>query len=142
MESSFETCRLEISLRRVQWCRPGCLENSLLSARVWGSWPCWVSCSGFAWGLVVGGARSSQEQPGADQEQPRAAQSSQESSGTALGEPRVTQDTSKMTPWARSLGRQFSPQTLLPELRDPKIYKIFSLTRKKYQIDLWSSCVA
>ena len=66
--------------------------------------------------LGLGGG-SSEEQPGAAQEQPRAAQSSQESSGTALGEPRVTQDTSKMTLSARSLGRQFSPQTSLPELR-------------------------
>ena len=63
MESSSETCRLEISLRRVCWCTPGCLENSLRSARSRGSWPCWVSCSGCAWGLVVGGATLGHQKP-------------------------------------------------------------------------------
>mgnify|MGYP006956458437 CR=1 FL=1 len=66
--------------------------------------------------LGLGGGRR-WEQPGAAQEQPGAAQERQESSGTALGEPRATQDTSKMTLSARSLGRQISPQTSLPELR-------------------------
>ena len=76
-----------------------------------------VMLGGVLGASVVGGAGSSQEQPGAAQEQPRAAQSSQESSGTALGEPRATQDTPKMTASAQSLGRQISPQTSLPELR-------------------------
>ena len=80
----------------------GCHARGVLGARRW---------------EALGAPRSSQEQQGAAQEQPRAAQSSQESSGTALGEPRVTQDASKMTLSARSLGRQFSPQTSLPELR-------------------------
>ena len=77
---------------------------------------CHVGCHCLGWCLALGGGRR-WEQPGAAQEQPRAAQSSQESSGTALGEPRATQDTLNMTLSARSLGRQISPQTSFLEPR-------------------------
>ena len=95
--------------------------------------------------LGLGGGRR-WEQPGAARSSPGAAESSPEqpgelwnSSGRAQGDPgHVENDTFGSEPWGANV--RLKPRSLSSEA--PQIHQIASLTRKKHQIDLWSSCVA
>ena len=95
--------------------------------------------------LGLGGGRR-WEQPGAARSSPGAAESSPEqpgelwnSSGRAQGNPgHLENDTFGSEPWGANF--RFKPRSLKSEAL--QIHQIALLTRKKYQIDLWSSCVA
>ena len=94
---------------------------------------------GALWWEALGAARSSQVQPGAARSSPEEPGELWNSSRRAKADPEhLENDAFGSERWGARFG--LKPRPLSSEAL--KIHQIGSLTRKKHQNDLWSSCVA